>query len=390
MSRFLFAVPPLAGHVNPTIAVGLELAGRGHAVAWAGHPEVVGALLPAGCDLIPAGEGVSAAGLDAVHTRWRGLQGWAALKALWEQVLIPVGDAMVDGVEAAVVSFRPDVLVADQQAVAGALVARRRGMPWATSASTFSELTRPYAAMPKIEAWVEGLLAAFAARHGLPGGLVQRGDLRFSEALVVVYTTAEFAGPVDVPCSPAFVGPAIGPRPPDPRFAWGWLDARPRVFVTLGTQNGDAGARFFQVVGEVAARRPGVQFVLSAPPAVWPEGLPANVLACDRVPQLALLRCVNAVVCHGGYNTVAEALAAGRPLVVAPIRDDQPLIAERVVATGAGLRVSFGRAGAVTLGAAIDAVFEDRSFQAAADRLAESFALAGGAAAAADRLEKLA
>ena len=30
MSRFLFVVPPLTGHVNPTIPVGRELAGRGH------------------------------------------------------------------------------------------------------------------------------------------------------------------------------------------------------------------------------------------------------------------------------------------------------------------------------------------------------------------------
>ena len=40
MSRFLFVVPPMAGHVNPTLPVGRELAARGHDVAWAGPPEV--------------------------------------------------------------------------------------------------------------------------------------------------------------------------------------------------------------------------------------------------------------------------------------------------------------------------------------------------------------
>ncbi|HEU5001856.1 MAG TPA: glycosyltransferase [Actinomycetota bacterium] len=390
MSRFLFAVPPLAGHVNPTIAVGQELAGRGHAVAWVGHPGVVGALLPAGCDLFAAGESMPAAHLDQMHARWRGLQGWAALKALWEEVLLPVGDAMVGGVEAAVSSFQPDVLVADQQALAGAVVARRRGMAWATSATTFSELTRPYAGMPKVEDWVRDLVIAFAERHGLTGADARRSDLRFSDALVLVYATQELAGPVEVACTPAFVGPAIGPRPSDAGFAWEWLDGRPRVLVTLGTQNGDAGARFFGVVAHVAAARPGVQFVLSAPPSARPEGLPANVLVCGRIPQLALLTEIDAVVCHGGYNTVAEALAAGRPVVVAPIRDDQPLIADRVVANGAGLRVSFRRARAEQLGTAVDAVLDDSSFREAAARLAASFALAGGARAAADRLEKLA
>ena len=48
MGRFLFVVPPLVGHVNPTVSVGRELAARGHRVAWTGHPEVVEPLLPAG------------------------------------------------------------------------------------------------------------------------------------------------------------------------------------------------------------------------------------------------------------------------------------------------------------------------------------------------------
>ncbi|MFD0536353.1 hypothetical protein ACFQY7_24100 [Actinomadura luteofluorescens] len=35
--RFLFAVPPLDGHVTAVAAVAAELARRGHKVAWTGH-----------------------------------------------------------------------------------------------------------------------------------------------------------------------------------------------------------------------------------------------------------------------------------------------------------------------------------------------------------------
>lgn len=35
MSGFLFVVPPLVGHINPTVGVAAELAARGHRVAWA-------------------------------------------------------------------------------------------------------------------------------------------------------------------------------------------------------------------------------------------------------------------------------------------------------------------------------------------------------------------
>src|SRR2546421_11008118 len=116
---------------------------------------------------------------------------------------------MVDGVEAAVDGYGPAVVAADQQALGGAVVARRRGLPWATSASTFAELTRPYASMPKVEAWVAERLEAFQHSFGAGGG-----DLRFSEHLALSYTVPELAGPVQVPCSPAFVGPALGERPP--------------------------------------------------------------------------------------------------------------------------------------------------------------------------------
>ena len=115
-----------------------------------------------------------------------------------------------------------------------------------------------------------------------------------------------------------------------------------------------------------------------------------NLLACERVPQLELLPKLDAVVSHAGHNTVCETLANGLPLVLAPIRDDQPIIAEQVVQAGAGVRVRFGRATASDIRSAVRAVLDDASFRAAARLIRRSFAAAGGAAAAASRLEGLA
>jgi UDP:flavonoid glycosyltransferase YjiC (YdhE family) len=94
-------------------------------------------------------------------------------------------------------------------------------------------------------------------------------------------------------------------------------------------------------------------------------------------------------VSHGGHNTVCEALAHGLPLVVAPIRDDQPIIAQQVTDAGAGVRVRFGRVRTAELGDAIRTVLDDPSYAAAARRVRDSFAAAGGATTAADHLEKL-
>jgi len=76
--------------------------------------------------------------------------------------------------------------------------------------------------------------------------------------------------------------------------------------------------------------------------------------------------------------------------VIAPIKDDQPIVADQVVAAGAGLRVKFARVGPSELRAAIDRVLAEPSFRGAAERIRASFAAAGGAAAAAGLLEELA
>lgn len=395
MSRFLFVVPPLAGHVNPTAAVGAELAARGHGVAWAGHPGVVGPLLPAGATLYPAGDGLGPEALEEIHARWLHLRGFAALKALWEEVLVPLAEAMAPGVGAAIDDFAPDVVVADQQALAGAALAERAGIPWATSASTFSELVNPYAGVPQVAAWVSARVRAVALACGLSPEQAARVDLRFSPRLVLVYSTPELVGSVGAPCNPVFVGPAVGPRPADPPFAWDWLDAgtdrRRRVLVSLGTHNGEAGQRFFRVVLDAVAQRVTTLQVIVVAPAgtVAAEEAGDNVLVVDRVPQVALLGQVDAVVSHAGHNTVSESLAAGRPLVLAPIRDDQPIVGDRVAAAGAGVRVRFGRVQPAELDAAITAVLDDPSYRQAAGRIGAAFAAAGGAAAAADHLEKI-
>jgi UDP:flavonoid glycosyltransferase YjiC (YdhE family) len=78
------------------------------------------------------------------------------------------------------------------------------------------------------------------------------------------------------------------------------------------------------------------------------------------------------------------------PLVVAPVRDDQPVIADQVVRGGAGVRVRFGRAGSPAIGEAVHTVLTDPSYRTAAARFRSLFAAAGGVAAAADHVEKLA
>lgn len=387
MPRFLFVVPPLTGHVNPTVSVGRVLADRGHEVAWVGHPGKVRPLLPEMARLFELDDRVPAQMLGNMTSRPNRARGVASLKFLWEDFLIPLARDMRPGVDEAVEAFGPDVLIVDQQAVAGAMVARQRGLAWATCATTSAAVTDPLAALglPKVKRWFDDQLAGLEREAGLPQ--VDHPDR--SDQLVIVFSTETLVGPADpFPDHYLFVGPSISARSERTPFPWDALEDRPRVLVSLGTLNAEHGERFYRAVVEALGGSP-IQVILVAPAGLVGE-IPQNILRRDFVPQLELLPRVNAVVCHGGHNTVCEALAHGLPLVVAPIKHDQPVVAGQVVAAGAGLRLKFGRVRAEDLRTAVERVLHEPAFGAAAKRVQASFERAGGATRAADALEQLA
>ncbi|WP_185994381.1 glycosyltransferase [Nocardioides campestrisoli] len=388
-SGFLFVVPPFTGHVNPTVPVAADLVARGHRVAWTGVPGTVEHLLPFDAVFLPATSSEVTSYAADMGARRSDLRGAAAFKFLQEEVLLPLGDAMVDGVDAAVEAFGADVLVVDQQALAGAVVGRRRGLPWATSATTSAELVDPLSGLPRVAEAMHRRRVELQVAHGIAPEAAEAGDLRVSEHLLLAYTAAELVGPLAIDSPVTFVGPSLGDRPEEDDFPWDTLDAdRPTVLVSLGTLNAEAGTRFWQVAADACRDQPW-QAVFVAPPSLVPDR-PANVVVRPRVPQLALLQRVDAVVSHAGHNTVCESLAAGLPLVLAPIRDDQPVVADQVVQAGAGVRVRFARVRAEELRSAISTALTDEGLRAAATGIAKSFASAGGAAAAASALVELA
>ncbi|MEZ5383469.1 MAG: glycosyltransferase [Microthrixaceae bacterium] len=387
--RVLFVVPPLTGHTNPTVALGAELLRRGHQVAWCGDREHLAAHLPGGSTIIPAAEDLPSDLVATMVDRSQGLRGAAALKFLWEDFLEPLARATLPGVARAVDTYDPDLMVVDQQAVAGAVVGRRTGRLWVTSATTSADLVDPFAALPRLREWVDQRLVDLQVSVGVPRADARPEHLRFSPHLVLAFTSEALMGTTpDLGAPLACVGPAFAQRPPTVDFDWAWLDARPLVLVSLGTVSAGSGTRFLTAAAEALTARPELQGVIVG--AVDPD-LPAaeNVLVVPRVPQVELLERCAAVVTHGGHNTVCEALAHGLPLVVAPIRDDQPIVADQVARAGAGVRLRYARTGATQLGHALDEILDQPSYREAARRLQRSFTDAGGAPAAAQRLEQL-
>lgn len=384
MSRFLFVTLPMAGHAYPASGVAGALAHRGNDVAWVGSEKRLRPMLGEDAVIYPTG-----------MRPFRGLSdsGLAAVKSLWEFV-IPFARSILPGVEKAIDEFHPDALVVDQHAMAGALAGIGRGLPWATLCPSCMELTHPFRdRLPRVEAWIHEQMAGLWEWSGLPG---EAPDLRFSPHLLLAATGPALLGDMTFPGHWAFVGPPLWERPAAEGAGplMEWLDpARQHVLITVGTLFAEVarapGGFYHRALEAVAPLAGRLQAIIIAPPDALPDP-PANVMVASRVPVLSLLPHIDALVCHGGLNIVCETLAHGVPMVVAPGNRDQPILAEQVAAAGAGIRVSFARARADQLRAALLAVLDEPSYRAAARAVRDSFKAAGGAPAAAALLERLA
>jgi MGT family glycosyltransferase len=115
-----------------------------------------------------------------------------------------------------------------------------------------------------------------------------------------------------------------------------------------------------------------------------------NIRVEQFVPHHALFPMTDVVVTTGGAGTVTTALLAGVPLVVVPTGWDLPENAQRVVASGAGLRVSMHECTPHRLRAAVERVLGDPRYRENARRVGDALRRRGGPEQASMLIEELA
>jgi MGT family glycosyltransferase len=379
MAKILMVVPPLTGHINPALSLAADLLLRGHEVAWAVHRELIPDLLPADAEIyaLPVESNLE------LGKRSPGVRGLESVKFFYEHFCLPLARASLQPLQDIVQALEPDLMICDHQMLAGALVARARKIPWFTLASTNVSILKMSGV---IDAWIEEQFAVLQRDYGVP--VQARPD--FSSHGVIVFSSEALLGGkyayYEAPYH--FVGPALTHRPMAVEFPWQELHSGvSRMLITLGTVSRDRGLRFYEVMMEALGSRPALQIVMVAPEELR-ERAPANFIVRARVPQIALLAHMDAVLCHAGHNTVCEALSFGLPLIVAPIRDDQPIVARQVIDAGAGLFMRYGKVTVATARAAVEELLREPGYRNGALRQKESFQRLGGASQAASILER--
>lgn len=397
MAHFCLVSPPLRGHLDPMAALGRGLVRRGHRVTICTDFDAP-AFDSTGLDVRgfapDAGQGALARSPGA----------FAAIGAMRQRF-----DRLCDWLPGVFQDLGADAVVADQVEPAGALSAIRLGLPYASLAAALP-LNREPGLPPPYVGWrfradgsrrwlYEGghrvtdllmrplsrAIGRRATAWGIEG--VASLDDTFSPRLQLLQLVSGLDFPRRaLPSAMHFVGPLRDPQAG--RFDPG-ADGRPLGFCSLGSLQGFRADLFEAFAAALSAE--GIRPVIAHGGRLSEAAaasLPGDPIVADFLPQRAVLPHCRLAIVHGGMNTVLDALAAGVPLIVAPIAYEQGAVAARVEASGAGLVLKpwrFRKA----LGAACRRLLTEPPFAEQARRLAVEIAAAVGVAAAAALLETM-
>ncbi|MEW6280049.1 MAG: glycosyltransferase [Candidatus Eremiobacterota bacterium] len=397
MSTFLFAGHPGMGHLNPLMTIAGALEAVGHRTVFAGfgpatverqvtargftvlhHRPVPSAL---GLALLPA--------LSGVLETWAAMRLFTAQPGAYARALIPT-----------LKRVQPACVVADFSFPGAGLAAEVLGIPWVSI--YHAGLGYPGPGVPPMGTGLPigrdggwwGRLAALVfpwvnqsvrsrlgrARRALGLAPPPPGEW-WSSPWVTLILSADFVeAPRTVGPRTFFVGPCIAGRSEGGDFPFEQLSGDvPNVYVSLGTVFNNKPRVFLKIVE--AFRNVPVQLVVSAGGAyerLRNHPLAANALLFPRVPQLQVLPRVDAVISHGGNNTVNETLAAGKPLLVMPVGGEQGDNASRVEFLGAGLRADLNRSSPEEIRTKVLRLLREASFRERAHEAALALARTNG------------
>ena len=160
------------------------------------------------------------------------------------------------------------------------------------------------------------------------------------------------------------------------------------VYVSLGSL-GSADVPLMR--GLVAALAPlPYRFVVSKGPQHREFELADNMTGAEFLPQVSVLPHVDAVLTHGGNNTVTECVWFGKPMIVLPVFWDQHDNAQRVHETGYGSRLATYAFTERQLADGLSRVLTDEALRRRCAAAGERLRRRAGTAVAAELIERVA
>jgi zeaxanthin glucosyltransferase len=397
--------PPTPGHYDPLKVLARALERRGHRVTFVHMADA--AALVRGFGFEPVGGRSHGAGALAAFTEMlaRASHPFGFFRMIRETAAI--SRMLLDELPAALARIEADAVIADSTEPAGGLVARYLRLPWATSVTGLPLLREP-AVPPPFIGWpyrddeaglkrnATGYRVADFFSRPITGAVEQAGSAwgldpyenqGFSPDLQVAQCPAALDFPrAELPASFHYCGPwreaADAPEAPPE-------EDRPRVYCSLGSLQGGRG-KLFAAMTEACARV-GARAVVAHGgklDAQTAARLPGDPIVRGHWHQPSVLPRCSAAILHAGFNTVLDSLAAGVPMLVAPIAFEQPGTAARVVDAGAG-RLLPRRRTAEVIAVELKALLSEPAYRQNAQRIGMSMPGPGGVEHAAELIDRL-
>ena len=413
--RVLIATTGSLGDLHPYLAIGLELRSRGVAVTIATNNYYRTKVEHTGLWFAPMGPHIPPVNSEVMQ---RAMDLKKGPEYLLREIMYP-------GVPAAYAEVmdalqRADVMVTHPIAFAAHIAAEKTGLPWISAVPTpvifFSRfdppVLAPYPFLAKLRPLgpsLNGLIirlarattkpwmapiSRFRAELGLTPGHDPVFEGQHSPQRVLALFSRVMAEPQrDWPPQTLITGFAFydqadhgGGLDPDlERF----LDAGPPpVVFTLGSAAVMQAGTFYKE-SLAAVRHLGCRAILLAGDNSIPEPLPPGTAVFSYAPFSKILPRASVVVHPGGIGTTAQALVAGRPMLVVPYAFDQPDNAARVERLGMARVISRKNYKARRVTAEVDRLLSNTSYGTAALEIGRRIAEEDGVRSACDAIENL-
>jgi MGT family glycosyltransferase len=170
--------------------------------------------------------------------------------------------------------------------------------------------------------------------------------------------------------------------------AWEPADGEgPLVYLSLGSLASGDVELMRGLIGSLADSR--YRVIVSMGPQHEELELARNMVGEEFLPQTSILPHVDAVITHGGNNTVTEALYFGKPMVLLPVFWDQYDNAQRMQETGFGIRLDTYGHDPAELPAAVERLLGDQPLRERLTAISTRLQAAPGTERAADLVEGL-
>ncbi|KQL18461.1 macrolide family glycosyltransferase [Cytobacillus solani] len=383
MIKIVFFSIPAHGHTNPTLPVVAELVNRGHDVWYYSFLEFKGKIEGLGAKFIPCDEFLPPISQEELDRKAG--KDFAALI----EMIVDTTIALDEKVCTELRDIQPDCIVSDSLCFWGKLFAKKLGIPYICSTTTFAfnrhtaklmkrsikEILGMITGMPRINKKLELLRS-----HGYEVenfiSIIQNDN----ETDTIVYTSKKFQPMAETFSDRySFVGPSIRQS----SEAFEGREGRKFIYISLGTvlnQNKD----FYQnCIHAFADNRYDILMSVGDKTEIDSLGrLPDNFTVQNRVDQLGILQKADVFITHCGMNSVNESLYYGVPMVLFPLHSEQRAVAERVAELGAGIKLKGKQP--KHLEKAVSAVLANGTYLENARDLSEDFRNAGGAVEAAN------